>query len=275
MLRNQILAILYHDIFYYPLTKSELSKWTVGKKVKVIRLPKVKVKEKDNFYFISESVSNIAKRISNERTSQKKLLIAKRAGNIIKKVPTVRFVGITGALAMNNADEDSDIDLLIVTYANNLWTTRLLVYIKLLFSDLKPRHPGQSDQKNKLCLNMWLDETDLEINKKHRNVYSAHELAQIIPLINKDKTYERLLLANKWIKDYWPNAVEIPTSKLEIRPKKSLNILEPVFFWLQYKYMKSKLTIEVITATRAFFHPVNWNQKLEAALDTKWSLKLK
>ena len=56
---------------------------------------------------------------------------------------------------------------------------------------------------------MWLDESDMVWQRKDRNIYTAHEIAQIVPLINKDKTYEKFLSHNRWILDFWPNAVKI------------------------------------------------------------------
>ena len=116
---------------------------------------------------------------------------------------------------------------------------------------------------------MWLDESDLIWDKADRNIYTAHEIAQIVPLINKDNVYEKFLYLNKWILLYWPNSVKIKDLGSKMYDAKNLisyilylitRLLENVTYRLQYQYMKSKITREIITPTRAIFHPNDWGK---------------
>jgi hypothetical protein len=116
---------------------------------------------------------------------------------------------------------------------------------------------------------MWLDESDLRWSEKDRNIYTAHEIGQIVPLVNKNLTYEKFINKNKWIFDYWPNVVKIQRENSIQKSSNSkvqrniLNVLfyllcrtlEPLARNLQYRYMRGKITREVITPTRAVFHP--------------------
>lgn len=174
------------------------------------------------------------------------------------------MVAATGSLAMGNANDESDIDLMVVTKKGALWTTRLFAYLLIGLFGIPFRRFGRRDKRNKLCLNMWLDESDLVWPEKDRNIYTSHEIAQIVPLVNKDKTYEKFLSKNKWVLDFWPNSVKIEkltnkmvNGKLENR-KFTQGVLEKVCYRLQYQYMKTKITREVITSTRALFHPQDW-----------------
>jgi len=243
---NSCTSILYHDIFDYKLTKEELVKWQYKDSLETTKGKKNK------------------SRLQREKYSKEKFKIAKKTAKLISKIPTVKFVGITGALAMNNAGENSDIDLMIITKGNYLWTTRLLCLF-LLFN--KIRRFGDKNEKNRLCLNMWLDQNDLVWNKKDRNVYTAHEIAQVVTLVNKDRTYEKFLYLNRWILDYWPNAVKISLLKIKNVYKKT-NIFEKMAFKLQYLYMQPKITREVVTPTRAIFHPNDWGKKVSFHLST-------
>lgn len=192
---NNGISIRYHDIFDYKLTKPEAIKWQyINQKVTV------------------SGIKNKG-RLQREKYSQAKLLLATKAAEIISKIPTVKFVGITGALAMNNASRDSDIDLMIITKSGFLWTTRLFVYLLICLFGIQTRKPKYNLQKDMLCLNMWMDEHLLEWNKKDRNIYTAHEIAQIVPLVNKNNVYEKFLWQNKWILTYWPNAVAVQSTK--------------------------------------------------------------
>ena len=268
-----LFSIYYHNIFEYPLTSEELTHWRPGEKL--VKNPKSlqAIIEKDGLFFFKGKERLIAERKKREKISKKKIELAKRGAKIISKIPTVKMVGLTGALAMTNAKENSDIDLFIITKEKTLWTSRAIAI--LLLDILKvPRNAGGRVEKDKLCLNMWLDEEDLVWDKMDRNFYTAHEIAQIIPLINKDGTYEKFINKNRWIGDFWPNTAKMLSPKeirnLNKKQKKNIvfqylyglisNFFEPIAFIFQYLYMKRKITREIVTRTRAIFHPRDWGK---------------
>lgn len=242
-----MLSVKYHRIFDYDLVKSDFPKWLhkSDKNVSGVRNIKSLTRQR------------------REKYSQLKLKIAKKASSVISKIPSVLFIGVTGSLAMMNAKKDSDIDLLIITQKNELWITRLIVYFVFKIMNYKVRSPNADDEKDKLCLNMWLDEGDLVWDKKDRNIYTAHEIAQIIPLINKGRTYERFIYLNRWVLNYWPNAVVVEKIKTSIRDKSyeaSSHFFNTLAYDFQKLYMKNKMTKEVVTKTRAIFHPKDWGR---------------
>ncbi len=271
------LSVRYHNIFDFPLSFSDLVKWRTSENVKKIK-SNLKIDTKGGYYFIAGNSASIYKRQLHTRISKRKLLLAQKVANIISHIPSVRMVAVTGSLAMQNSKEESDIDLMVVTGHGKLWTTRLFVYILLGLFRIEKRRPNDKIEKDKLCLNIWLDEKDLGWKSKQRNLYTAHEIAQIVPLVNKDESYEKFIFKNKWILDFWPNSVE----KKYMVYKRSLasqgsgskshrgkdqyttyNILnswlENVCFQIQYKYMKPKMSRESVTPTRALFHPQDWS----------------
>lgn len=263
--KEEISSLFYHNLFDYPLTMGELIKWATGPKAKV-EIQELLINQTSGLYHLTKNPSAPLKRLMRKRISARKFEMAGESAKILSLIPTIKMVGITGALAMENASEEADIDLMVVTRKGTLWTTRLMTYLALKIMNYGLRKPGDKNQKDKLCLNIWLDEGDLVFRK--RNIYTAHEIAQIRPLINRDHTYEKFIVKNRWIKDYWPNAVRVQRTKYEVRSNNSLSTLysvlttlvESIAFKLQYAYMKSKITRETITPTRALFHPVDWSE---------------
>ena len=238
---SENITVKYHDIFDYKLTKAEAIKW-----------------QYKNFKVKVSGIKN-KKRLLNEKYSKEKLILARKAAKVLAMIPTVKFVGITGALAMNNAGKDSDIDLMVITEANTLWLTRMSAYIFLKLSKYSIRKPKDREQANMLCINLWLDEQDLVWSKNDRNIYTAHEIAQVVPLVNKDETFEKFLHENMWVLNYWPKAVVIR----KLKYKKILHkdsFFEELLFKLQYLYMKRKITREAVTLKRAVFHPNDWGK---------------
>jgi len=263
--KRELVSIIYHDIFDYPLTIFELIKWNAGDKVKLLKNQDVKVVGKRGYFSIKDREGLILKRFMRKRISTRKVVIAKRAAKILSFIPTIKMVAVTGALAMENANEEADIDLMIITSKDTLWTTRLFTLLLLDILRIPRRKYGDRNQKDKLCLNIWLDENNLAWRK--RNIFTAHEIAQIKPLVNKEEAYEKFISKNKWIVDYWPNAVKIQNYSRQTNLRPSLfTIFEPLTRKFQLWYMKDKVTREVVTPTRALFHPIDWGDIIASKL---------
>jgi len=247
MEKSEKLSVYYHDLFDYPLTFSDLIKWDTSKNFS-LNSRKIQVVCQNNYFFLKGREGLIYKRILKTRISIKKMDIAQKASKVLSIIPGVKMVAVTGSLAMNNAGDKSDIDLMIITKNGTLWTTRLFVYLFICLFGIQKRRPFDKNQKDKLCLNMWMDEHDI-IWKSKRNIYTAHEIAQILPLVNKERTYEKFLYQNKWILKYWPNAVRIEncttssSSSLKIENSRvGKSLLEKIAYQIQLNHMKSKIT---------------------------------
>ncbi len=269
---KEISSLIYHDIFDYPLTPLELIKWTAGKKVLLRDLENLKISTKNGFLLLNGKEGSTLKRLMRKRISKRKLEKAKKAAKILSLLPTVKMVAITGALAMNNANEESDIDFLTITKKGSLWTTRIFAMALLKVFGIPRRKYGDKSTKDKLCLNIWLDENDLVWSNKDRNIFTSHEISQIIPLVNKDELYEKFISDNTWIADFWPNATSAKAGKEKKRKKKReagfvIRLTETLARKGQYWYMKDKITRETITSTRALFHPVDWASYISLKLE--------
>jgi predicted nucleotidyltransferase len=259
-------SIYYHNIFDYPLNFADLIKWNAGKGFWLTHGETVIYQ--NGFFTLRGKEGLIYKRSLRERISAHKLEIAKKASKILSFIPGIKMVAVTGSLAMANSSEESDIDLLIITRRGGLWTTRALAYSALWLFGIQMRRPFEKDQKDKLCLNMWMDESDL-IWKNPRNVYTAHEIGQILPLVNKNQTYEKFLWKNKWILAYWPNAIKIGNWKLQIGNSRGrMSPIEWIAYKIQLIYMRGKVTRETITPTRAIFHPNDWGKVVLSRLNS-------
>lgn len=152
-------------------------------------------------------------RLHNLKRNARLLKISKRMGWIIRKFPFVKGVYLSGSLSKLGANSNADIDYFIVTKNNRAWTARLfLTAFKKIFL---------INNKRYFCINFFLDENHLELNKK--NIYTAIESASLIALHNKGllgKFYEK----NPFIRDYFPNFI----------PQKAYTFNYTSFFKSQY-----------------------------------------
>lgn len=281
-----IRTITYSDIFDYPLTLEEIVKFLVGESeigVGVVQnslagiIADSKLIGTDGrFYFLKGRQKIIETRLNRRKNSEKKLAVAEETANKLSFLPSVKMIAITGALAMENCDSDDDIDLMIITAENRLWLTRLIFYFLIPVLGIKKRRPKEKEVKDKICLNLFLEESSPQIQPK--NLFFAHEICQVKPIFNRDNTYEKFLWENRWVKEYLPNAVTFNNMAMRQGNNQSfiaslLNsfavILNRIAFPLQYQYMKSKITNEKVSLHQAFFHPQNLEKKIYASFEEK------
>ncbi|HPN54925.1 MAG TPA: hypothetical protein PLB52_03275 [Candidatus Moranbacteria bacterium] len=228
-LNKHILAtIIYYDGFDYPLTAFEIWKHMIrtdyadDKKTEMrISLAEVMKQLKDEglvyyidnqngFYFLKGRKNLVEKRIARNKISMGKMKNLRKAVWLLRCVPFVRMVGITGALAMKNAKLKSDLDLLVVLKKGKIWTGRTLVTFFLHI--LKKRRHGQKIA-DRVCLNFFITDESLEIITK--DLYSASEYMFLFPLFGFEN-FQRFQIKNSWIKSIKPNyaITEIPPLKI-------------------------------------------------------------
>lgn len=261
-------SLQYHQLFDYPLNRRQVYLWLYKKKAKkdeVYRklkslIRKNKVKKKEKYYFLANKKNIIEKRKKREYFSSKKSKTARKYSHILAKIPFIKMIAVSGSLAMQNSDKNEDIDFFITTAKNRLWISRFLCILILELLG-KRRRPLDKKLKDKICLNLFLDQSSLEITQK--NAYTAHEICQIKPLVNKQKTYQQFIKSNNWVEEYWPNIYkELKKQNLLDKPgtknvifKTILNFIDKLLFKIQFIYMRKKITNEKISYHAAFFHP--------------------
>lgn len=216
-LQKAILKTLaYGDVFDYPFTLEEIHRFLI--KQNAIRNTQEEIKRElnenpylvsrltyhDGFYCSRGSQKNVALRKEREKWSQKKLKIAQRVAKYLKLIPFIKMVAVTGNLAMNNAEQKDDIDLLIVTSQNRLWLTRLFT-VFLVELAANRRRPKDQEVEDKICLNMFLAEDCLQVPEKEQDLFSAHEVCQLKPIWHKDNTYQEFITQNQWYQKFLPN----------------------------------------------------------------------
>lgn len=278
-------TLCYADVFDYALSQAELWKYYIGKPTTLEKFRSALVDllrqklifENKGFCVLKKRTSLVSLRGQRVKVAREKMKRAKRAALLLSFIPSVLLVGVSGALAMDNAPADDDIDLFIITAPNALWTTRFLATILLDLVRLR-RRPGATYVKNMICLNMFVDASYLTLPKNERDLYSAHEVVQLQPIINKHQVHEQFLIANGWVRQYLPHAVKRLHSSHRLPRLWLVRLLarsEGVSRWFQLKYMSARRTREVVRGTYLRFHPRDARQWVLAAHEEKLLALLK
>ncbi len=273
-------TVCYADIFDYPLTDDDIYfrsiRITPGRNIRSKQIPGVRKVNYFRFLKGRESIVSVYQRRKN--SSKRKWELARDIAGILKIVPTIFLVGVTGGVAVNNASAHDDIDLFFITARGTVWITRLLVtLLTALFS--KRRTPGATQVTNAICLNMFIAEDSLKIPEHEQDLFSAHEVLQMEPLWSRRDTYRRFLQANSWTKYYLPVAWNIKQTGRNMHPKVSnvltrvarsiLRLFELPAKYLQLWYMRERRTTEVVTDSVLRFHPNDARIWIKKALEKR------
>ena len=239
-----IATLAYGDIFDYSLTRQEIIRWFL-------------------YYPIRSVPRGFGSRAKHEKVSWQKCkwMIAEKASRWLLLVPTIKLVGVTGGLAMNNAGKGDDIDLFFIVADGTLWVSRMIAILLMDMLGLR-RHPKDTSVADKVCLNMFMTARFTCLPESDRDCYTAHEVLQMVPIWEQEGTYRKFLQSNRWVAKYLPNAWK--DNKMTVVTKMYMSFPLVIFFmrlfewpakYLQLLYMARHRTSEVITDTMLRFHP--------------------
>jgi hypothetical protein len=197
-------TVAYADLFDYPLDRAEIHRYLIDETASSEDVDAMLEQDGalgaylertgDKFHLRGRG-STIDTRHMREAASAELWRTARAYGAWVSRLPLVRFVGVTGALAMSNAERHADIDMFILTHPGRVWLCRLLVLAVVRLAALRG---------HRLCPNFMLSTAALEL--RERNLFTAHEIMQMVP-VRATEWYARFLDANRWALDYLPNAL--------------------------------------------------------------------
>ncbi|MBT3690470.1 hypothetical protein HOE31_01795 [bacterium] len=205
-------TIIYYDFFNYPLTLIEIHKYLIldANRANLSEIGECianldKIECSQGFYFLRGRESIIETRKLRYRLSLTKLKKAKIVIRFLTFVPWVKAVFIGSSLGYLNAKDTSDIDLLIITTENRIWSARFFSagFLKLL--NLRPK-PNKT--KDKFCLSYFITENNLNLeNTKVNNddIHLKYLLLNYLPIYSENGLWEKFIEENKWLKNNLAN----------------------------------------------------------------------
>jgi hypothetical protein len=198
-------TILYADVFDFAMTPAEIHHYLIHDQpvtreqvaAALTASPDLRqhLTQRDGYVAQTDHASLIALRQEREALAAAQWARAVAWSRWLARLPFVRMVALTGALAMRNPSApDDDIDYLVVTGEGRVWLARGLAILIVRVGRLR----GVT-----LCPNYVLAENALA--QSRRDLYIAHEVAQAHPFYGHE-IYAALRDANRWLTVYLPNA---------------------------------------------------------------------
>lgn len=281
MKKDIINVLTYFDYFKYPPHLDELFLFLPTKTPQgnlLAELNKLKsskiIAEINNRYAMGGhgrifNIWAVRKAISNKRIKKINWFI-----KLLSKFPQFRLIGFTGGVSMLNSDKNDDIDVFVISSKNRMWTARFIAIV--LSSVFRLRRSYKSNNyKDKLCFNLFFDESVLAIPDFKKNKYIAHEIVQMRPVVIKNAIYHQFLSKNIWVGSYFPN-LNIKkhiqnNSKLLIsrsfhsKSRKSLlgDIFETLVRNIQLHFINRHKTREIVTDKQLWFFPQDFQKKIK------------
>lgn len=256
-------TVAFFDVFNYPLTAEEIWKWLYrpGRKVSLAEVKDILetsqiLQEKLNcteaFYSLRgrEYTHLIRKHHNNlaERKFNRALLLIR----FYRYLPFIKMIAICNTLAYSNTGEDSDIDFFVIAQKDKIWVVRFLTIVCVHVLGLRPTVKTSRDA---FCFSFFISEEVLDIQSimMHQNdIYSPYWVAQLLPVFDREETYQKFFQSNTWITKYLPNVFPNQFAK-ELKPyflselvaKILALIFSPIFFgkWFESLYRRAQARI--------------------------------
>jgi hypothetical protein len=214
-------AVAYGDIFDYPLTAEQIHRYLVGVRSSPSAIRDLldmlgngsalsgQLECSRGYYFLPGREEIVDTRLRRAEISARAWPMARRYGAVISGLPFIRMVAVSGALTMDNMEADTDIDFFIVTEPGRLWSSRAMVVAVVQVA---------ARNGHTICPNYFLSRQCLALPK--RNLFTAHELAQMVPIYGLD-VYYRMCHLNSWAYRFLPNAfaAEVDTARHDALPE--------------------------------------------------------
>lgn len=215
-------TLAYSDIFAFAPTAAEVHRFLIGHAASRAEVhhalehdPDLRplVGTRDGLWFLRGKDHLAPRRVRFSKHSAYLWPEARRMARWVERSGLARCGLVTGSLASDNADEHADIDFLFVYPTDRAYLSfagvRMLV--NLPFAGL-----------GIMCPNYCLPDSHLEI--RPQNLFTAWEIAKAVPMFGFD-VYADFARANRWVRDYLPNALPVlehPRAAAPARPRAAL-----------------------------------------------------
>ncbi|NTV30496.1 hypothetical protein HGA91_00760 [candidate division WWE3 bacterium] len=205
-------TLIYFRLFNFAPTINQLFRYLITsqpipEQLLISNLPACSnVITQDKRYYLSRN--NMGNEMQNETRSWELIACAQsQMKTIFNLMPFIHTIAISGSTAALNADESSDIDIMIICRPDAGWITRLLLILILTIRGQRI-HLGEDGNRNlgKYCVNLIIEDNPITLLADHQDLYTASEIAHLKVIANRNNGFEHFLYANSWMQQYLGNS---------------------------------------------------------------------
>lgn len=212
-------TIAYFDLLDYPLTATEVWKWLYRPGVAESErdldsiaitldeseaLAKV-IERTEGFYHIRGRGDTVLERKWRNNRVDGQMKKAFRMVKILRWFPSIKAIALASSITSGNVTESSDIDLVIIARAGQIWQARLFAVGLLKILGMRP---NERVTKDRFCLTFFLDESALNVEHAafgSDDIVYHYYLQSFMPMYDPDAVHARFLKENSWLGGILPN----------------------------------------------------------------------
>lgn len=257
-------SLSFHQLATYLLTEHPVDYHTYKSRLRALMQAK-KIDQHRGKYFIT-GIKPLSW-YSRGEAATSHLGASEETFRLLGKIRWIKLLAVTGSVAAHNASKDDDIDIFIVTEKHRLWITRFFVVLILKTLNM---YRTEKSSAGKVCPNIFVDAGAMAWPTDKRNVYIAHEILMMVPVIDRDETYFKFIKQNEWVFRFMSNFYVHPPASVQASPQFNspvLKLIDRGLMHLQQLYMHRKKTTEVTHVSFIHFnkadHSVHVLQKFE------------
>jgi hypothetical protein len=209
-----ISTLAYFDLFDVPLTREEIYEHLFflnpdQEKIDIYLRESPLIHEFDGYFSLKRNEAFYEHFLAKRRRAKEFWRRVHRSQWMFSICPFVKFVGVCNSLPIRAVEDNSDIDLLIVTEKNHMFTARF--FVTLITSIFGIRRHGKRIRK-RFCLSFFTTEDNLDfesIKKDPYDIYLAYWIKTLEPISGDYVIYEKILKANReWLKPYFTHLIK-------------------------------------------------------------------
>lgn len=195
--KSVIPTLAFFDILNVSLTRSQISDYILlnnkdEKKIDLYLKDSPLIQYKNGFFSLKDN--NYESKIDIINQYWRKV---RKYQFIFNICPFIKCAFVCNSLAMNSISENSDIDVLIISNKNKLFTARF--FLTILTSLFGVRRYANKIHK-RFCLSFYCDESSLKISEialKPYDIYLAFWFKTLQPISGTYDIYEKIIDENK------------------------------------------------------------------------------
>ncbi len=208
-------VLAYFAFFQFPLTAYEIWKWCDLSQATLVDIEDVLTSsvwlrkhgcvQEQGFFALGDTRAWRTERISRVADALRKSRRAQWFVRVASWLPWVKMVAVCNSLAFSFTNEESDIDVFIVTSRGGIWSTRLLLAGALALLHARPGERG----KDPMCLSFFVADDRLDLSSVKigsDDPYFLFWLATLSPILDRGNILSKLRAANGWMRPSLPHA---------------------------------------------------------------------
>lgn len=284
-------VLAYFAFFRYPLTAPEVWKWLYAPEGRWTLAEVMEtlahstwlaehVTQHHGFYALGDDCAGqVRDRHMRFLDALRKYQTLRPVLGYLGRLPFVRAVAVCNSLAFHHTNEESDIDLFIVTEPGRVWSARLLAVSAMA---LLRRRPGEA-KRDPVCCSFFVDYNAVDLSAVkigEYDPYLALWTSTLIPVLDRGNVFTRLRVMNTWVDDVLPNARPVCRAP-RFRPKTGRQLpgdvmrehiarsIQEAKFPVTIRDLQNKDTRVVVSDRMLKFHVNDRRSEIMAALEEK------